>query len=166
MPQGGVIGPDPGFSFTVIPIGYSGSISGTQEIPIAGTLETDISADVSTNYLVPRYVYKTEIPKINLASTLMVPGNWVGATAAAQSGDFAHTISNANAALGDIIMSPLSVGIHFSNTNNLAIGCMIFAPTGAYTKGNISNTGLGIWTFMPNIEHTYEWPNQGLELDN
>ena len=166
MPQGGVIGPDPGFSLTVVPVGYSGSISGTQEIPIAGTLVTDISTDVSANYLVPRYVYKTEIPRINLASTLMVPVNWVAATAAAQAGDLAHSTSNAKAGLGDIIMSPLSVGIHFSNTNNLAISCMIFAPTGAFTKGNISNTGLGIWTFMPNIAHTYEWPKQGVELDN
>jgi hypothetical protein len=166
MPQGGVIGPHPGFSFTVVPIGYSASISGTQEIPIAGTLETDVSADVSTSYLVPRYVYKTDIPRINLASALMVPINWVGVTAATQAGDLAHGISNANAGLGDIIMSPLSLGIHFSNANNLAISCMIFAPTGVYTKGNISTTGLGIWTFMPNIAHTYEWPKQNLELDN
>jgi hypothetical protein len=28
MPQGAVVGPTPGFSFTVMPVGYTGSISG------------------------------------------------------------------------------------------------------------------------------------------
>ena len=33
MPRCGVIGPHPGFSLTLWPVGYFGSASGTQEIP-------------------------------------------------------------------------------------------------------------------------------------
>src|SRR5262249_42523595 len=71
MPRCGVIGPHPGFSFTLLPVGYSGSISGTQEIPIAGTLAANVSANVSANYLAPQYVYKTNIRKLNFSSAIM-----------------------------------------------------------------------------------------------
>jgi hypothetical protein len=43
---------------------------------------------------------------------------------------------------------------------------MIFAPTGAFNRGSLSNVGLGTWTIMPNIAHTYMWEKRGLELDN
>src|SRR5215471_415552 len=81
MPRCGVIGPHPGFSLTLLPVGYSGSTSGTQEIPIAGTLAANVSANVSTNFVAPQYVYKTDIPKLNFSSAIMFPANWVGITA-------------------------------------------------------------------------------------
>jgi len=84
MPQGAVVGPSPGFSFTVMPVGYMGSISGGRQVPIAGSLVANASADVSSTYLVPQYVYKTETPKVSLSSSLLAPGNWVGVTASAQ----------------------------------------------------------------------------------
>jgi hypothetical protein len=65
-----------------------------------------------------------------------------------------------------MVLIPLTLGIHFSPTNNLAISTMFFAPTGAYNLGNLSNPGLGYWTFKPNIAHTYLWQQHGLELDN
>ena len=166
MPRCGVIGPHPGFSLTLLPVGHFGSTSGTQEIPIAGTLAANVSADVSTNFVAPQYVYKTDIPKLNLSSAIMFPVNWVGITAAVRLGGFAHSVHEANAGRGDIIMLPLSLGVHFSETNNLAVGTMIFAPTGLYAKDNLSDTGSGMWTFMPYVAHTYGWPEHGLDLDN
>jgi hypothetical protein len=166
MSQGGVIGPHPGFSVALMPLGYSASTSGAQEIPDAGLLEAEVSANVNMNYVVPQYVFKTKSPKISLATPFMAPVAWVGVTTAATLGDMTHTVPHANAGMSDLIMSPLSVGIHFSQTNNLAINPMIFAPTGPFVLGNPSNTGLGTWTFMPSLEHTYTWPAQGLELDN
>jgi hypothetical protein len=43
MPQGAVVGPTPGFSFTVMPVGYTGSISGGRQVPIAGSLFANAS---------------------------------------------------------------------------------------------------------------------------
>jgi hypothetical protein len=57
-------------------------------------------------------------------------------------------------------------GIHFSDSNNLAISTMIFAPTGLFRPGNLSNLGMGEWTFMPNVAHTYLWKKHSLEFDN
>lgn len=165
MPQGGVIGPHPGFNVTLVPLGYSPT-SGALEIPDAGLLEAEVSANVNLNNVVPQYVYKTKSPKISLATTFIVPVAWVGVTTAATLGDLAHTVRHANAGMSDLIMSPLSVGIHFSQTNNLAINPRIFAPTGSFVLDNPSNTGLGTWTFVPSVAHTYTWPTQGLELDN
>jgi hypothetical protein len=166
MPQGGVIGPHSGFNVTLMPIGYSASTSGRQEIPDAGLLEAEVSANVSLNYVVPQYIYNTKSPTISLATTFMAPVAWVGVTTAATLNDLARTVRHANAGMSDLIMSPLSVGIHFSRTNNLAINPMIFAPTGPFVLDNPSNKGQGTWTFMPSLAHTYAWPTQGLELDN
>jgi hypothetical protein len=69
MPQAGLVGPDPGFTFTVMPIGYFGSISGSTEIPIAGLLVAKASADTSVNYLVPEYVYPVEHPVVPFPSS-------------------------------------------------------------------------------------------------
>ena len=82
MPQGGVIGPHPGFSVTLMPFGYSAT-SGALEIPDAGLLEAEVSANVNLNNVVPQYVYKTKSPKISLATTFIVPVAWVGVTTAA-----------------------------------------------------------------------------------
>ena len=166
MPQGAVVGPTPGFSFTVMPIGYMGSISGGRQVPIAGSLVANVSADLSSNYLIPQYVYKTETPKVSFSSSFLGPVNWVGVTASAQLNDLSRTGKNANAGLSDVIFTPLTVGIHFSDSNNLAISAMVFAPTGAFTAGNLSNLGMNEWTIMPSVAHTIVWEKRGLELDN
>jgi hypothetical protein len=167
MPQAGVVSPTPGFSFTMMPIGYMGSISGNREIPIAGSLFANVSANLSENLLIPQYVYKTEIPKVSLSSSFYAPVNWVGSSGLLElNGVPLGGIQNANAGLSDVFISPLTVGIHFSETNNLAIDTKIFAPTGAYRFGSLSNLGMNEWTIQPNIAHTYMWAKRGLELDN
>ncbi len=174
MPQAGVVGPSPGFSFTVMPIGYVGSITGApissipggRAVPLTGLLIADISASASVNFLIPRYVYKTETRKVSFASTFIGPVNWVGVTGSLQPNGFARNNRSVNAGFADAIISPLAVGIHFSDTNNLAISALIFAPTGAFTPGNMSNVGLNTWTIMPHVAHTYLWEKRGLELSN
>jgi hypothetical protein len=60
QPQVGVVGSEPGFSFTAMPLGYMGAIGGGRLVPIGGSIFANIDANVSGNYLVPEYVYKTE----------------------------------------------------------------------------------------------------------
>ena len=60
----------------------------------------------------------------------------------------------------------MTLGVHFSETNNLAIDAKIFAPTGAFETRNLSNLGMKEWTFMPNITHTYLIPKRGIEFTN
>jgi hypothetical protein len=172
-PRAGVVGPRPGFSFTVAPVGYRGSMSaldGSRKtntqvaIAIAGVLVPSIHVDGNSNYLVPQYVYRTDTRRVSFASSCAIRPTWAAVTASFRPGDRGNRSTDTS--LADFIFSPLNVGIHFSSTNNLAIGTLIFAPTASFTPGNLSNLGLGAWTVMPHVSHTYVWPEQGLELDN
>ena len=88
------------------------------------------------------------------------------ATGSVQSDNFSRRRTDTNAGLADVLFSPLTVGIQFSENNNLAIDTKIFAPTGAYRPGNLSNLGMNEWTIQPNLAHTYLWTKRGLEFDN
>jgi hypothetical protein len=172
-PRAGVVGPKPGFTFTVAPIGYRGSISavdGSRKteapvgISVAGVLVPRIDVDANSNYLVPQYVYNSDTGKVSFASSCMIRPTWAAVTASFRAGDRGNRFTDTG--LADFIFSPLTVGIHFSPTNNLAIGTMIFAPTAPFTPGNLSNLGTGAWTVMPHVSHTFIFAEQGLELDN
>src|SRR5215469_5819883 len=73
QPQGAVVGPKPGFNFTTLPIGYMGAIGGGRLLPVGGSIFTNVDASVSSNWLVPQYVYKVENPKISLSSSFIAP---------------------------------------------------------------------------------------------
>src|SRR5690349_11918768 len=71
QPQGGVVGPESGFNFSTMPIGYMGTIGGARLVPIGGSIFANVDANISSNYLIPQYVYKTETPKVSLSSSFM-----------------------------------------------------------------------------------------------
>jgi hypothetical protein len=138
-----------------MPLGYRGTIGGGRLVPIGGSIFANVDANVSGNYLIPEYVYKTETPKVSFASSAMVPIFWVGASGSLQlsSNNFAPSASSSNGGVGDLVALPLTVGMHFSENNNLAISTWIFAPTGQWRPANLSNLGMGEWTVMPNVAH-------------
>jgi hypothetical protein len=167
MPQGAVVPTEPGWTFTLMPVGYMGAIGGGRLAPIAGNLVANVSANVSETFLIPQYVYKTETPKVSLSSSFYLPVNWQGATGSIEVGDvFSRSANFNNRGIADVFFSPLTAGIHFSEDNNLAIDTKIFAPTGAYKPGNLSNLGMNEWTIQPNVSHTYLRRKSGQEIDN
>ena len=168
QPQVGVVGPESVFSFTAMPLGYMGAIGGGRLVPIGGSVFANVDANVSGNYLVPEYVYNTKTPKVGVASSAMVPIFWVGATGSLQLSltNFAASTSSSNGGMGDLVAIPLTVGIHFSENNNLAVSTWVFAPTGQWRPANLSNLGMGEWTVMPNVAYTYLWKKRGLEFDS
>jgi hypothetical protein len=90
--------------------------------------------------------------------------SWVGASGSDLSDGSATSKSSANAGLGDVAVRATG-GIHFSANNNLAVSTWIFAPTGRFTPGTLSNLGMGVWTVIPNVAHTYIWKRPGFEFD-
>jgi hypothetical protein len=166
VPSVGVVGPDSGFSFTTFPIGYMGARGGNRLSEAFGVLLTNDEADVSINVLIPGYVWKTESQKVNFSSSFMVPVNWWGVTAQQQVNGILQRTNSANASVGDVVAIPLTVGIHFSQNNNLAFSAWVWTPTGLFQPGNISSVGMGVWTVMPNFAHTYFWEKRNLEFDN
>jgi hypothetical protein len=166
LPSTGVVGQGPGYSVTTLPIGYMGAIGGNRVDPVAGVIVFNDQADTSINVLIPRYVYKTELKKVRFASMVFVPFNWWTVRGAVLNNGVFQCQQSANASVGDVIVAPLTVGIRFSENNNLALSGWIWAPTGLWRAGNISNVGMGVWTFMPNAGHTYYWEKYKLEFDN
>ena len=166
MPQGAVVGPEAGFSFSTFPIGYMGSIGGGRVVPEAGAIFSNVDANASVNYLAPQYVYKTETSTVSFSSSFLGVVSWIGAEGSLQFSSLSRATSTSNAALGDVVAVPLTVGFHLGPNNNLALSTMIFAPTGQFRPGNLTNTGMGEWTVMPNIAHTFLWKKRGLEFDN
>jgi hypothetical protein len=71
--------------------------------------------------------------------------NWVGSNGSLQFNGISLGTSSSNAGIGDVIAVPLTAGM----TNNLAIRAMLFAPTGQFRPGNLSNLGMGEWTITP-----------------
>ena len=149
-----------------MPIGYMGTIGGARVVPIGGSIFSNVEANINSNYLVPQYVYKTETNKVSLSSSFMGVVNWVGSQGTLAFNDIARSRSTSNGGIGDVVIVPLTVGIHFSETNNLSISTSIFAPTGQFRPGNLSNLGMGEWTVMPSFAHTYVLEKRGLEFDN
>jgi hypothetical protein len=99
---------------------------------------------------------------------MMIPANWWGVSGSVlntSTNVFTQT-STANASVGDIILIPVTAGIHFSENNNLSLSFWIWAPTGLWRTGNISNVGMGVVTFMPNFGHTYYWKKHKVQFDN
>lgn len=115
QPQGGVVGPASGLSFSLLPVGYMGSIGGSRLVLIGGAVVANIEANNSADYLVPQYVYRTETNKLSFSSFFVAPINWVGASGSLQVNNFSRSASSANAGLGDVVALPLTVGIHFSD---------------------------------------------------
>ena len=146
-----------------MPIGYMGTIGGGRAVPIGGTIFTNVDANLSANFLIPQYVFKTETPKLSLASSFMGVVNWVGATGSLQVNNFSRSTSSSNGGLGDVIAVPLTVGIHFSANNDLAISTMIFAPTGQFRPGNLSKLGIGEYSTCQH--RAYLWEKRGLNSD-
>jgi hypothetical protein len=96
----------------------------------------------------------------------MVPVNWWGVSAQQRVNGVPQNTNSANASVGDVVAIPLTVGIHFSENNNLAVSAWLFTPTGLFQPGNISSVGMGVWAVMPNFAHTYLWEKRNLEFDN
>jgi hypothetical protein len=172
-PRAGVVGPKPGLSLSIVPVGYRGSMSAINSaakteapvgIAVAGVLVPRIDLDGISNYLVTQYVYKTDTERVSFESSFKTRPTWAAVTASFGPSDRGKTFTDTGFA--DLIFSPLIVGVHFSQTNNLAIGAMVFAPTARFRASNLSNLSAGAWTVMPHIAHTYTWPEKGLELDN
>src|SRR5215813_4230921 len=78
-PHAGVVGPKPGFTFSIVPVGYRGStpaIDGSRKtqspvafspavFSVAGVLVPRIDVDGVSNYLVPQYVYRTNPGRVS-----------------------------------------------------------------------------------------------------
>jgi hypothetical protein len=166
IPGVAVVGPDPGPGLTVLPFGYQGAIGGSRIDPVGGVIVSNDQANASINVVIPSYTWKTETTKVNFSSALMIPANWWGASGSVLANNTFTGTTAANASVGDVIFIPVTIGVHLSENNNLAFSTWVWAPTGLWRSGNLSNVGMGVVTFVPNAGHTFYWEKHKVEFDN
>ena len=71
LPQGAVVGPEPGFGFTMLNIGYMGALGGARLDPVFGAIYENVQVNMSENMGILDYVFKTGSQKISLSSAFI-----------------------------------------------------------------------------------------------
>lgn len=159
----GLVPPDPGFSSQLSYLGYSGTIRGGREVPIAGELAVGLDATLDIMSLTGSYVWDTGPGAWNFASMVTVPFIHVTADAQATLGPFTGSNSDRKGGLFDAYFAPVIAGRHFSETRHLSLSLYVYAPTGDYDAGRLANPGLNTWTFSPTVGYTQLMQDGSLE---
>lgn len=71
--------------------------------------------------------------------------------------------STARSRIGDITLTPLTVGWHAGNFH-WNFGLSVVAPTGVYQKGALAFASLNYWTVLPQFALTYFDPASGWDV--
>lgn len=159
----GLVPPDPGFSSQLTYLGYSGSIRGKRQVPIAGELALGLDATLDMMSLTGSYVWDTGAGAWNFASMVTLPFIHVTADAEATVGPFNTRNSDRRGGMFDAYFAPVIAGRHFSETRHLSLSLYIYAPTGDYDPGRLANPGLNTWTFSPTVGYTQLMQGGSLE---
>jgi hypothetical protein len=116
----------------------------------------EFKADVTA--VVPRFIWVT--PKTIFGASYGVQAFFPLYWSKVQSADLAPGgLDSDEAGLGDIILTPLILGWHFSPNFHVVAALDIWAPTGDYQSDDIATQLLAKnhWTFEPVVAVTYLW---------
>lgn len=164
QPKAGIVADVPIVALNVTSLWFSGSIGKGISVPVAGTVTTDISAELSLTPITLLKVWDTGKGRWNFASSVTVPVVWNRVSATVAAGNFSNTISQSKSGVFDILFTPITAGYHFSPTSHMAFSLGVWAPTGGFETGRLANTGLNYWTVAPTMAYTALVPSQGFEF--
>lgn len=123
-----------------------------------GQVVTPSTFKVTANAIVPRLVY---------VSPLVVAGASLGVHAILPivnlDVNVASGVQQSKTGLGDMTFGPV-LGWHHSESLHSVFALDIYAPTGAYKKGDVANIGRNHWAFQPVLGVSYIQPH-GLNAD-
>lgn len=159
VPLNGILPLEEGGVLSLSSIYYEGDIERSKQIPIVGNLVSGIDYQLSYNLLNGVFVWKTS-PKWSLATSVGVPVQYTNIEVSLN--QFEKQQSSTK--IGDVMFSPLLVNYHLNPIMHAMFGVNIYAPTGSYEQGNLSNPGLNVWTFVPNVATTVILPKMNVEL--
>lgn len=156
------IPPAPGVALAAFSAYYSGDSS--KSFPVAG-LTAALDAQVfAENFLV---FYEPDWKPFGLtyAAAIGIPFITMKATGDVQ-GPLGNTFERTDHAtgLGDMMLIPAYFGYKTGDWTWMSL-LGVFAPTGEFERGELANTGLNYWTFMPEVAVSYLSPKNGRELD-
>ncbi|WP_341248516.1 transporter [Cupriavidus pauculus] len=147
-----------------------GSIGGSRPVPVGGRTTAGIDGKLSLTLATMMKVWDTGPGAWNFASAFTLPYIWTTArtnlvVTGPAGGSFSRGNSDRSSNLYDLYFSPIIAGYHFSKTSHMSLSFNIWAPTGQYDKNSLSNPGLNVWTFVPQVAFTHLMPAYGLEFN-
>jgi hypothetical protein len=149
---------------------YTGSATATKRLPFAGVAALGPQADVWGAALTMLWRPPIEFGEhwsYAMAATIPYLRSNVSADLSASfaSGPSASiSRSSTTYGLGDIVLMPLMLNYNFNPDFNINFRTAIYAPTGAYQVGRLSNTGKNYWTVEPIVGFMYFGQTNGIEV--
>jgi len=163
-PFAGVVPPEPGLAVAVGETYYEGSIGGAATVPIAGLLVANVDMKAAFTPIGLLYIWPTPTKTWNFASAATFPLAWLDVEANVSLGRFAVRRTDSISGLFDLAFTPIVASHHFSQTDHLAFDFTVWAPTGSYENGKLTNLSLNNWTFIPGVAYTKILPQANIEL--
>ncbi|MCY1397118.1 hypothetical protein D3C76_508720 [compost metagenome] len=164
-PNIGVVPAEPMWIANLSHIHFDGSLSNSKAVPIGGSVGVGISASLEFTLATLMKVWETTPGRWNYASSLTVPYLSTEAEGQFALGRFSSNNKQSADGVFDLYFAPVIAGYHFSQTEHMALSFNIWAPTGDYDPDRLANTGLNVWTFVPQLAYTLMLPTEGLQLD-
>ena len=163
-PYIGIIPPTPGWQYSLSYLYYDGNISGGKQAPIAGTTALNLHANANLFAATFAYVWNTGPGRWNFASMFTVPYIYTSAVADLSLGPFSGRAKSSSSGLYDFYFAPVIASYHVSEVEHWSFGMYIYAPTGDYQKGQLTNDGLNVWTFSPAVGYTHLFQQGTFEM--
>jgi len=151
-------------------LGYIGSASITKRLPFAGVIVGGPKAEIWGEGV--SLVWRPSFdfgPRWSYAMSVTIPyiEAYVSASGTASllnGASISAEKSKTTDAIGDIVLMPLMLNYNVNSDLNANFRLGIYAPTGDYEVGRLSNTGKNFWTFEPILGLMYFGKTNGLEV--
>ena len=162
-PYAGLVPPEPGLAVTIGEAYYDGSISGP--VPIGNfNLQLGIHTAVSFTPIAVSYIWPTTSKEWNFATAVSLPITYGEVEANVTVGRFTVRKTDHNFGLFDLAFTPLVASYHISQTDHVALGVTVWAPTGDYSPNRLATLSLNNWTVIPGLAYTKIFPKQNIEV--
>ena len=148
---------------------YDAEAVGNQQLPLAGTADSKVSATVYADTLVGVYVTPLELLGGHYAIGAAIPYVWmeVDGQATINLGQISgsKSVRDTTSNIGDITIYPFMLGwTALGGDLKYDVRLGVYAPTGDFKNGHLANPGKNFWTFEPTITASYISSKIGTEV--
>lgn len=141
-------------------VNYNGNINASKPLPIGGRITLGADATSWGYGLTLLWRPPVEIGKdwsYAMSATIPYISMDVSANVEATAGSVSSAVSRSDSSngLGDIVLIPLMLNYNIDPDLNVNFRVGIYAPTGDYKVGRLTNTGKNFWTIEPTLGLMY-----------
>ena len=156
--------PDQAFIIRGNLIHYKGSIGKAQLLPIAGLTTAGAQAQTTGLGLTAFWRPPVEIgPGWSYGMSATLPLVRTDLTADVSANGRTVSRSSSTSGLGDLVLIPLMLNQMVDRDFNINYRVAVYAPTGSYEAGRLTNTGKNFWTVEPTVGFVYFGQKNGRE---